>query len=742
MRVRWFYVLLAGLVFSASSFISCTKTTGEAEENAEAIDTAVAADVPIQRVVLYRSGIAYVERFGEIDGDTLTLQIQPDQINDILTTLTILVDGGENVASSIGLPIERSVAQDLDSLPPQVRQSGGMMSLLNAFRGAAVHIEAVGGSADGRVVGTEALVNDEGNQIRYVTLMTEEGELRQFRIDEIRDVALENDTLELGLSRSLNVSLGEGDWKPVELKFHLSGDGPHDVFVSYVVEMPTWKPTYRIIVDDGEVHLQGWAVVDNISGEDWEDIELSLVAGTPISFQYDLHSPRFVSRPDLTARGFADGTVMAPTVDDGVMLMADAASAPRGESTQRERRRSRPSSAARTGRGDSANGVQGGFADPWAESEEEPGEWRDDDDPAADAFDVESQMLIDGMANSAETQQFDNLFRYDVGYSINVEDRSSALVTVVNEPLDGEDILYFDPQNAQAGNNPYRAIRLTNDTGFTIERGPLSIFKDSTFVGQAIGPRIGESEMVFLPYSVDGRFRIVERQSNGTEGVRLVRIVNSIIFSEVQNISRRTYQITNNSGQEARLYVRVPKRTNWNLTTPAPDSGVIDQGAVWYVPIELDGEASHEFTVETATNVTRRVEIWDAIAADTIGLYLSNPDAAPEIKEQLEAVLEQRARIAEIERELITQRRLRTDAYGRMSEIRQNLEALGDTRQSRDLRRTLTRRLGDQEDQATAMTVTIVSLEEEEAELRARISTALMDLELADTTPTAEADDE
>ncbi len=715
----------------APASIPAPTPTGEGEEAAEAVDTAVAADVPIQRVVLYRSGIAYVERFGEIEGDTLTLQIQPDQINDILTTLTILVDGGENVASSIGLPIERSVAQDLDSLPPQVRQSGGMMSLLNAFRGAAVHIEAVGGSADGRVVGTEALVNDDGNQIRYVTIMTEEGELRQFRIDEIRDVTLENDTLELGLSRSLNVSLGEGDWKPVELKFHLSGDGPHDVFVSYVVEMPTWKPTYRIIVDDGEVHLQGWAVVDNISGEDWDDIELSLVAGTPISFQYDLHSPRFVTRPDLTARGFVDGTVMAPTVDDGVMALADA-SRPQGQAAPRERRSRTPS---RTGRANNNRAEGGYFETP--ESEEEPDEWRDDDDLDL-AFNLESQMLIDGMGDSADTQQFDNLFRYDVGYSINVADRSSALVTVVNEPLDGEDILYFDPQSSQAGNNPYRAIRLTNDTGFTIERGPLSIFKDSTFVGQAIGPRIGESEMVFLPYSVDGRFRIVERQSNGTEGVRLVRIVNSIIYSEVQNIARRTYQITNNSGDEARLYVRVPKRTNWNLTTPDPDSGVIDQGSVWYVPIELDGEGSQEFTVETATTVTRRVEIWDAIAADTIGLYISNPDAAPEIKEQLEAVLEQRARIAEIERELTTQRRLRSDAYGRMSEIRQNLEALGDTRQSRDLRRTLERRLGEQEDQATEMTVTIVSLEEEEAELRARISTALMDLELADTSPTAE----
>jgi len=715
------------LAFALTLPTACSETSPPegAESDGEEVEAELA--VPIERVVLYRSGIAYVERRGQVEGDSVTLQVQPDQINDMLTTLTVVVDGGENVASAIELPIERTVAQDLDSLPPQVRQQGGLHSLLNAFRGAEVTIEAGTGSARGRVVGTESLVNDDGNQIRHVTLMTDDGDLRQFRIDRIRRVEMANRSLEIGLERSLDVSLGEGDWKPVELTIQLSGEGPHEVFISYVVEMPTWKPTYRILVNDDDVHIQGWAVIDNVSGEDWSDVGLSLVAGTPISFQYDLHTPRFIPRPDLTERGFeGQANLLAPNVDSGVLALGAAASSTDSSRPGRTgaRRRDRERSSNREGyfEGEDGDGE-------WAAMDPEP------EPEVADQFRLSGDLLAESMGPSAASERLDNLFRYDVAHEISVDDRGSALVALLNEPVEGEDVLYFDPSAPTAGarNTPYRAVRLVNESDFTIERGPLSIYKDGAFVGQAIGPRIGEDELVFLPYSMDGRFRIDERRSTGEEGVRLVRIVNSVIYSEVQTISRRTYQVTNNATESARLYVRVPKRTNWSLRQPAEDSdGVIDQGGVWYVPLSLDGSASQELVIEEATTVTRSVEIWSDIAADTIGLYLSSADAVPELSETLQTVLDRRHRIAEIQIEIEGQRQRRQDVYRRMSEIRQNLEALGDSRASRDLRRTLEARLGTQEDEATELTVGIISLEEEEAELRALISTALLDLELDD----------
>jgi hypothetical protein len=716
------------LLIALGVLLACNSGSGPSGSGASSDSV---SDIAITRVVLYRSGIAYIERRGTVEESEIRLQIQPEQINDFLTTLTVIADGGDNIASSINLPIERTVAQDLSSLPPQVRQQGGMLSLLNAFRGAEVSISTITTRVTGRLVGSESLTNDEGNQIRRVTVMTDDGALRQIRVDEITEVNLENDSLEIGLAKSLDVSLGEGDWKPVELTIRLSGEPPHDVFLSYVIEMPTWKPTYRILLDDDGLYIQGWAVVDNISGEDWNDVDLSLVAGTPISFRYDLHSPRFVSRPDLTSRGFAELGVTAPDIDRGLAIggLSSSSSGNRDAylpdpSAQREAPRSGRVTARRNReRGEDRRDYQ---AD---EPEPEPSvEW-----------DVDITMMTEGMADSADTERLDNLFRYDIAHPITVPDRASALVAIVNEPLAGEDVLYFDPGNSST--TPYRAVRMENTTSFTIERGPLSIYKDGTFVGQAIVPRVGENEMIFVPYSLDGRFRITERRSTGEEGVRLVRIVNSVIYSEIQNIARRTYQITNNSGESARLFVRVPKRTNWTLRTPDPETGgVLDQGELWFVPVDLDGGLSQEFTVEEVTTVTRQVQIWSGLAADTIGLYLSNPDADPEIATVLQTVLEQVGRIAEIERDGSILRRRRSDIYLRMSEVRDNIEILGDTRQSRTLRRELEGRLGDLEEETTALTVDIIAMEEEERELRALISTSLMDLTLDDSTVSDETE--
>ncbi len=671
-------------------------------------------ELPIRRVVLYRSGIAYVERQGRTDSQTLALQVQPDQINDILTTLTIIVDGGDNVASSVGLPIERNVAHDLDALPPQVRQDGGVLALLRAFRGANVRIEGRTANAEGRVVGTESLANEEGHQIQYVTILGEGGELRQFAIADIRRVDIENRSFEIGLERSLDVSLGEGDWKPVELTVHLSGSPPHDVFMSYVVAMPTWKPTYRVIQQGDEARIQGWAVVDNVSGEAWDSVALSLVAGTPISFRYDLHTPRFVSRPDLTARGFADqSALVAPSVDDGLFAPAPAAatgSAPRPRAREQARAEA---SLDRFARPEEEEGAEdeGGWAPP------------------------PPQDLMAAAGPSAEGAALDNLFRYDLPHGVTVADRGSALVTLLNEAVDAENVLYYDPR--ASADHPYRALRLKNDTGFTLERGPLSIYSDGTFVGQAIGPRISEGEQVFLPYSVDSRLRVGERTTTGDEGVRLVRIADGVITSEVQQVNRRTLQVINNTGEAARLFVRVPKRANWFLRTPdAASDDVIDQGDVWFVGFDLSADVSQELVLEEATTTTRSVEVWSEVAADTFAVYVSRDDADPALAEGLRQILEQRSRIAALERDIELARTRRQDAYQRIAELRESVTALGDRRTSRELRERLEVRLGEQEDTVAELTETIVAAEDEVSELRTRINAALLELELSDPTGT------
>lgn len=71
--------------------------------------------------------------------------------------------------------------------------------------------------------------------------------------------------------------------------------------ITYVTESPAWKPSYRVVLgEDGKARLLGWAVIDNVSGEDWDKVRVGVGSTSALSFRYDLHSIRLVERETLS----------------------------------------------------------------------------------------------------------------------------------------------------------------------------------------------------------------------------------------------------------------------------------------------------------------------------------------------------------------------------------------------------------------------------------------------------------
>src|SRR5258706_522603 len=106
------------------------------------------------------------------------------------------------------------------------------------------------------------------------------------------------------------------------------GAGPREMVVSYTIAAPIWKTTYRVVMDSqGKPFFQGWAIVDNVSEEDWNNISLSLVSGSPVSLIQPIQKPFYRYRPivgmpsdlkletqtyeanDCTAAGTISGTI-------------------------------------------------------------------------------------------------------------------------------------------------------------------------------------------------------------------------------------------------------------------------------------------------------------------------------------------------------------------------------------------------------------------------------------------------
>ncbi|MEM1030102.1 MAG: DUF4139 domain-containing protein, partial [Myxococcota bacterium] len=279
-----------------------------------------ASPLGLSRVVLYRNGVGYFERQGEIEGDELRIRVRKDQINDLLKSLTI-VDRKTGQAVSVSMPLDPDTwaRAALGTLGPG---NGSLAELLDRLRGTEVELETTLGRMEGRVVIVERISEEPdpklpaprgnaggagaslGNDHR-VTIMAGQ-EMSVVRLSKIESVKLKDGDLAMQFHRRLDATAGEGMFQQVEIAIRLNDAAQHDLVVSYVVEAPIWKPTYRVVLPEsgkGEALLQAWAVVDNTSGEDWQQVQLSLTAGEPLAFRYDLHTPREIFRQDLTSMG-------------------------------------------------------------------------------------------------------------------------------------------------------------------------------------------------------------------------------------------------------------------------------------------------------------------------------------------------------------------------------------------------------------------------------------------------------
>jgi len=684
--------------------------------------TVMGSNLRVTRAVLYQNGIGYFERRGKVDDDLLRIRVRPDQIRDVLKSLTI-VDLSDGRPVSIALPIEKSRLKQLSDLPEQVRTQGGILALAQAFRGA--RCEITGGTyAKGRLVGVENLGSDDKPDWR-VSVLAEGGAIRQVRVPEIRDLKILDGTLEVGLTKALDVALDAGSWKPVELAVRLSGKAPHNLVVSYVVEMPTWKPAYRLVVGkDGKSLLQGWAVVDNVSGDDWRDVKLSLTAGTPLAFTYDLYTPRFPRRPNLVPRdAIADipldalqaqsGVAMSesppePTPAAAPMALEKSVGGHRGEGGGGEYKKKGKRSAARPSDGD-------GLAEDSVMAPPPPA-------VSVDQLERNFRSMVAGAAVGS-------LFRYDLEEPVTIAERQSALVNVINAKVPGEDVLLF--RVGADSVSPYRAVRFKNDSGLVLEAGPIAIYQTDasggTFLGEALASRIEKTANTFVPYAVDGRVRLTLSEETKEEGVTLVKIVRGVITVQTKMVTRYAYDVDNASDETATLYVRRERRTGWTLTKK---DQVLEEGGAYYLPIKLPKTGRTKVVVEEQSPLLRSVDIWNDFGRQVIGLYLSSSTADPTVAAGLKEALKLREKADALSAQISTLEEQGQTLRRREEEVRENIKALGKNSKNVDLKTKLEKTLGELETQLNDVTRKSVAMSIERGETNDRLAVVMKSISL------------
>src|ERR1700690_2096884 len=308
---------------SAKAFRPAAQASSSGGTSNQMSSNDASSRLPVKRVVLYKNGVGYFEHAARVHGNQeLAIDFTTSQLNDVLKSLTV-VDLGDGRISGVRYNSIAPLDERLKGLRLPFGEDITRTDFLTAMRGSRVEVRSGSSSAMGRLLSVEQEQRTTEKGTTYnateFSVMTDAGEMKNFELGPAVSVRLAERDLNQEVGRYLDL-VGSSRAKDLRrMSISATGSGDRDIFVSYISEVPVWKSTYRIILPEksGEKPLlQGWAIVDNTIGEDWKDVQLSLIAGAPQSFIQNISQPLYGRRPVVP---LPEAAMLTPQTQEATM---------------------------------------------------------------------------------------------------------------------------------------------------------------------------------------------------------------------------------------------------------------------------------------------------------------------------------------------------------------------------------------------------------------------------------------
>lgn len=658
------------------------------------------AALPVRQMVLYKHGVGFFVREGAVSGTELAVTFRRDEINDILKSLVVFDKaGGQVLGIHYQTPMDKAARLENSSI--RLSDKSSLRDLIKQLRGRRVEltIEPTTGTLEvvvGRVIGIDepdgsALIGNARiampTHTIYVHALLEDGRTRIFPLDMLRGVKISDPLAGDDLSYFLDTSVAEDSRRTVNIRL---SEGDHQIAVYYVAPSPTWRVSYRIVAEaaedkqTGKALLQSWGLFDNRLEEDLSDVQVTLVAGQPISFIYDLYASRIPERPVVQDESrVAPGPIeFASTntrpVDDAVRFapapaMAMAAPAPKAAGGGLMRR--------------------------------------------LDAR--ERAITLDDVANAAvtntETRDAGEFFQYEIQTPVSVMRGESALVPIISVNVEyNRELLYNGDKFPK---NPVASLRFRNTTGLTLERGPVTVVEDGDYKGEAVIAFTKDGRSVYLPYAIELGVQVREDLTQTTEVARLA-LKDAYILHEEYRVKTVVYHILNTSSQDKIITVEAPKQTSWEpFDTAAADAETLNERR-WRVTVP-----ARQTTVFTRKE--RMLTHWqeDVMSLDYQNLqrFFENRWLDQAAYDRLSELLDTRAAISRAHDEQNKLNDERARIYEQQNQLRANLTTLQATGKEAALRDRMLDQLTQTQDRLEQIEVRLGALTQEIAESEAKL---------------------
>ena len=668
--------------------------------------------LPLEKVVLFTSGVGFFRHGGEVTDDaTVEMSFKSEQINDLLKSM-VLEDLGGGTVAAVSYASRDPITKTLGTFAVNLTDNPSIGQILGRLRGTRIEVEAAT-PATGTIVGVEKRTVPAGEnrtlEKEFITILTAEG-LRTLPLDAITRLKILDERLQRELEQALAVlALGtDNERKSVTLDF--TGRGARRVRVGYVQEAPVWKTSYRVVLRGaGEKPLlQGWAIVENTTDQDWKDVRMSLVSGRPISFVMDLYQPLYVPRPmvrqelyaSLLPQQYGQDLAMANREFEAAADRADG----RRQLAKAEMARAAAAPAApAAGFAGAANGIG---------------------DKAAERKRLREEMSagVASIQSVAEGAALGELFRYEIAKPVSIARQRSAMLPIVSEPVEAERVSIYDER--VLAKHPLAGLRLVNSTKLNLMQGPITVYDGDSYAGDARVEDLPPGGERLVTYAVDLDVEVAPRTESRPEELVSVKLVKGTLVVTRKLARRRLFEVKNSGADAVQLLVEHPREEPWKLVGPVK-------------PVETTRDR-HRFAVKAepgkpvSLEVAEEQQIQQHLAVanvddGTILVFTNARQTSPAVKEALGKVI---GRKREIER-LVQERAKREQevaVVGQEQErIRQNMAQLERTS---DLYTRYVQKFAAQEDRVETLRKEVAELQAKEQESRRGLDDFLQTLQL------------
>ncbi|MBI4479266.1 MAG: DUF4139 domain-containing protein [Acidobacteria bacterium] len=658
------------------------------------ISVAQGAELPIRQVILYKHGIGYFQRSGQLGpNDSVQLDFNAAEMNDVLKSLTIQESGAGKVT---GLRYDSSDPLDkkLAEFPFKIGPGQPLTAILDQLKGAVVELKSGAETIRGTLVSGRTVPGTEQRPpSEQITLLLDSGEFRNVDLSAVASLRFQDTALQTQFAEYLKTLHTARSRDKRSVYIDSTGAQAREIAASYMIPMPVWKSSYRLIFGTaGEPTLEGWAIVDNTTGDDWSNVQLSLVSGRPISFISRLYEPRYITRP--TAE-LPEDQAKAPVVYGGAIEEKD-------EEAQ-------------------VAGAMGGV---------QPKAFPLASELMAADRPLNARQFVAGVmpaapsavAMAATGGELGELFEYSFSTPVTVRKSESAMLPFLQEKLTARKLLiYSDPSSV----NPLNSVELTNSTEKTLDGGPITVYDANAYAGEALVETLKKGDKRLISYGVDLGTRITTAFESQAQIVREAHFQRGLLSTKTAASETKTFTIRNVDQQAKTLIIEHPLRQSYKVLNQKP----IETTATSYrFEVKLGPDATEKFPV-TEERILEATMALTNLTPDVIATYVQNKNISDAARAQLQQVLDLKRQIASNDGEIArTQTQINTIVQDQ-ERIRQNINSLNRVAGQEQQVQTYSRQLATQEAQLATLRDKLSQLQTRKTTLESQLNALLEKME-------------